>query len=244
MDKEILYEILNSKSEILSSVEIESILNDELDKSPEEMDTDLIDLCLDALNTVDEEKLNKQKKTYRLGKILIAAAIFALVIGITIPVCAKLLNINVPDGIVAFYKDCFHVDLSPNEYVDDIAGQLEQDGIENAILPKIVFYKESVISHYLRTDDTNAIILNFDFTNDNIDGSVTIQKYNEYNFYSGKRNISLDFEDIEYIKQNDVEILVFSKDDLSYIYYTVDKAEYSIVLDSNFETAYQIAKSI
>ena len=61
MNKEILYEILNSKSETLSSAEIESILNEELDKSPQEMDTDLVDLCLEALNLVDEKKLNNRK---------------------------------------------------------------------------------------------------------------------------------------------------------------------------------------
>lgn len=54
MNKKTLYEILSSKSEKLSSTDIEAILNDELDKHPDKMDTDLVDLCLIALNTVDE----------------------------------------------------------------------------------------------------------------------------------------------------------------------------------------------
>lgn len=244
MNKEILYEILNSKSETLSSAEIENIMNEELDKSTQDMDTDLIDLCLEALNTVDEEKLNKRKKKYRFGRMMVAAAIFIVIIGITIPVCAKYLSINVPEGIVTIYKECFNIDISKDVYVDDIVGMLEQDGIEKVILPRMVLNKDTNIYHYLCTDDTNAIIVNFDFIDKNIYGSITIEKYNEYSFFSGKSDVSSDFDNVEYINQNDIEILVFSKGNLSYINYTIEKIDYSIVLDSDFETAYQIAKSI
>lgn len=49
MDKNILIEILKSKNDDISVKEIEDSLNEELSKSPEEMDTDLVDLCLKAL---------------------------------------------------------------------------------------------------------------------------------------------------------------------------------------------------
>lgn len=244
MNKEILYEILNSESETLSSTEIENIMNEELDKSTQDMDTDLIDLCLEALNTVDEEKLNKKKKKYRFGKIMVAAAIFIVIAGITIPVCAKHLNINIPKGIVTIYQEYFNIDISKNEYIDDIVGTLEHDGIEKVVLPKIVLNKDTDIYNYLYNNDTNAIIVNFDFTDKTIYGSVTIEKYNEYDFFSGKSDVSSDFENIEYINQNNIDILIFSNGDLSYINYTIEKTDYNIVLDSDFETACQIAKGI
>lgn len=244
MNKEILYEILSSKSETLSSAEIESILNEELDKSPQEMDTDLVDLCLEALNTVDEKKLNKRKRRLNISKALIAAVVFVIVIVISIPVCAKYLSIDVPDGIVSLYRECLHIDISPEVNINDIIDEFEQNGIDNVVLPKIVFRKNTVISNYSCTDDSNTFVANFDFKTDNIFGSITIEKYDKYDFISGKVDVSSDFESVEYINKNGIEILVFSKDDLSYINYSVDKIDYSIVLYSDFETAYQIAESI
>ena len=43
-----------------------------------------------------------------------------MIIGIAIPTCAKHFNVTIPKGIVTFYSDCFNVDLSQTEYVDDI----------------------------------------------------------------------------------------------------------------------------
>lgn len=244
MNKEILYEILNSKSETLSSAEIESILNEELDKSPQEMDTDLVDLCLEALNTVDEKKLNKRKRRLNISKALIAAVVFVTVIVISIPVCAKYLSIDVPDGIVSLYRECLHIDISPEVNINDIIDEFEQNGIDNVVLPKIVFGKNTVISNYSCTDDSDTFVANFDFENVDVVGRITIDKYEKYDFFSGKVDVSSDFENVEYINKNGIEILVFSKDDLSYINYSIDKIDYSIVLHSDFETAYQIAESI
>lgn len=244
MNKEILYEILNSKSETLSSTEIESILNDELDKSPQEMDTDLVDLCLEALNTVDEKKLNKRKRKLNISKALIAAVVFVTVIVISIPVCAKFLNIDVPDGIVSLYRECLHIDISPEVDINYIIDQFEQNGIDNVVLPEIVFDRNTVISNYSHTDDSNTIEANFDFENVDVIGRITVEKYNNYDFFIGKSEVTTDFENIEYVDHNGIEILVFSKDNLSYISYSMDNIDYSIVLHSDFETAYQIAESI
>lgn len=244
MNKEILYEILNSKSETLSSAEIESILNEELDKSPQEMDTDLVDLCLEALDSVDEKKLNNRKKKYRLSKILIAAALFALIIGISIPVCAKYLNVNVPQGIVTLYKECFNIDISNESGIKDIAAQLQNDGLDNVILPKTVFEIDTIITDYYHDDSSSNVNFEFSFKNNSINGYVAIKEFDDYSFFNGKSKVSSDFEDVEYLNQNGVTILLFSKGDMSYINYSVDNIEYNIVLFSNYEIAYEIAKTI
>lgn len=244
MNKEILYDILNSKSETLSSAEIENIMNEELDKSTQDMDTDLIDLCLEALNTVDEEKLNKKKKKYRFGKVLIAAAILVVVVSISIPVCAKYLDMNVPDGIVTLYKECFNIDISKDVIVDDIFGQLEQDGIENIVLPENIYKTNTIVSNYSLLVEDNETLYGFDFTDGNIFGHVSIEKYNQYDFFTGKSKVTYDFDNILYLEKDQIEIVVFSKDDVSCIRYTNDKMDYSIVLETDFDTACQIAKTI
>lgn len=244
MNKEILYEILNSKSETLSSAEIESILNEELDKSPQEMDTDLVDLCLEALTSVDEKKLNKRKHRLNISKVLIAAVIFVTAIVISIPVCAKYLSIDVPDGIVSLYRECLHIDISPEVNINDIIDEFEQNGMDNVVLPKIVFRNNTVISNYSCTDDSDTFVANFDFENDNISGSVTIEKYDKYDFFSGIGKVSSEFNSIEYLNVNDISVMVFGIDDKSYISYTIDKTDYCIALKCDHETACQIAKTL
>lgn len=239
MNKEILYEILNSESESLSTAEIESILNEELDKSPEEMDTDLVDLCLDALETVGEKKLNKRKHRIRISRVLIAAVIFVLMIGLSIPACARFFSIDVPDGVVKFYNDCFNVDLSNDKGIDNINGRLKQDGIVDAVLPKMIFSKETVITNYHLDNGVE-----FAFSNDKINGYVTIQNYNDYDFLIGSKKTVSDFEQFETLEIDNVTVLVFGNDNTSYIDYVVDNTEYNISIMCDYKTALQIAKTI
>ena len=49
MNKKILKEILKTESVSFSYEEIQQILDEELEKSADEMDTQLIDLCIDVL---------------------------------------------------------------------------------------------------------------------------------------------------------------------------------------------------
>lgn len=244
MNKEILYEILKSESEILSSAEIENIMNEELDKSPQDMDTDLIDLCLEALNTVDEEKLNIRKKKYRLGRILIAAAVFVLAIVITIPVCAKYLSINVPQGIVTLYKDCFNIDISKDEYIADISGQLEFDGVENAVLPKMIFDPETKISSYSCRNDNEILDIEFSFSDEEYSGRIFIRNTHSVNNALSNKKINSYYETVEYYDVNDISVLVFSNENDSLINYNVDGFEYSITLNCDYYTACQIAETL
>ncbi|MGN1420984.1 MAG: hypothetical protein ACI4XC_05675 [Eubacterium sp.] len=245
MNKEILYEILNSESESLSSAEIEAILNEELDKSEEEMDTDLIDLCLDALDTVDEEKLNKRKYRIRISKALIAAVILVMLIGISIPVCARFFSIDVPDGIVSFYNDCFNVDIANDGYVNDILGQLEHDGLDDIVLPKMIFSSETKNSNYSKEESDNSTMINFDFESNGLTGHIIIRSYKpNYDFLVEENKTNLEFESIKYFSIGDISCIVFNRGKNSYINYVINNTEYNISLDCNFETACQIAKTL
>lgn len=245
MNKEILYEILKSKSEKLSAAEIESIMNEELDKSTSTMDTDLIDLCLEALESAEKEQLNKRRIRLKVSKILIAAVIFVLIIGISIPTCAKHFNVTIPKGIVTFYSECFNVDLSQKEYVDDIFSQLESNGIETATLPEMMFYPETEIYNYFVKNLEKSNIISFDFSNTQIEGHVDIQK-NPNNFDNTYLNdkATVEFENVDYIEIKGISVLVFGKDNVSCIFYRKNDIEYNITLKCNYKTAYEIAKTI
>lgn len=244
MNKEILYEILKSKSEKLSAAEIESIMNEELDKSTSTMDTDLIDLCLEALENAEKEQLNKRRVRLKVSKILIAAVIFVLIIGISIPTCAKHFNVTIPEGIVTFYSDCFNVDLSQKEYVDDIFSQLENNGLDNVVLPKIVYSTKTKISNYTCNNDNDVLYIKFSFSTDEFDGRVTIDKLYSANNDSSNIKVNDSFDQMNYYELNDISVVVFCKDDYSLINYIANDFEYNISLNCDYETACQIAKTL
>ena len=71
MNKEILKNLMRTSSVEFTYDEINEMLNEELEKSPEEMDTELVELCIDVLSNYvnegnkifDEEVLPKKAKT-------------------------------------------------------------------------------------------------------------------------------------------------------------------------------------
>ena len=244
MNKEILYEILKSKSEKLSAAEIESIMNEELDKSTSTMDTDLIDLCLEALESAEKEQLNKRRVRLKVSKILIAAVIFVLIIGIAIPTCAKHFNVTIPEGIVTFYSDCFNVDLSQDEYIDDLLGQLEQDGIESVVLPKTTILPETKISNYSCNYDNDVLYVKFSFSTEEFNGYVTMSNSYFKNGDSPILKVNDTYGEMDYYDVNGISVLVFCKDDCSLINYSVNGIDYNISLNCDYETACQIAKTL
>ena len=83
MDKDTLKEILQTDSLMLSVAEIEAILDEELEKPPEEMDTDLIERCALAIESLknNNRPFTKRKSLYKTI-VVIAAAILLLFAGI------------------------------------------------------------------------------------------------------------------------------------------------------------------
>ena len=115
-----LLETLKSKSITLKIEDIEAIMDEELSKDPKEMDTDLIDLCVNAINESYDEKeasmnegickIPSKKNIWK--KILSTAAILTLSIGIAIPVSAHYIDNETLNQIVQYIEDHFSINLS------------------------------------------------------------------------------------------------------------------------------------
>lgn len=116
MDKLKLTDTLKSKSMTLTVGEIESIMDEELNKSPDEMDTELIELCADLLdkayfkpetaNLTDNTSLSDNKKSknkkLKLGRFLLIAALITVCISVAVPVGAKCIYSNASNDIVEY----------------------------------------------------------------------------------------------------------------------------------------------
>lgn len=246
MNKDAIIEILSSKSENLSVNEIQSILDNELNKSEEEMDVELIERCLDALESIPTQKANRKRARINFTKVLIAAVIFVLLFALTIPVCAKYFNINVPNGIVEFYGDHFDVDISNNKYVDDILAELEKNGIKDAVLPKIVFEKDTKIYDLTSLNDGSRKTVVFSFNNEKSKGKISIQQNNnQYSFDNYISKLESSTEQIKTIKINEIQTIIYTNNDCSYIEYNYQGFDYTIaIIESDYETACQIAQTI
>lgn len=237
------------------------MLDEELAKPPEEMDTELVDICLDALdgkfdsipeNTVDDntadndcDAKSKNKKRVKIGRVLLIAAVVAIILGFSVTAGAKFLSIDASDDVVQYSDDGFSVNL--NNSNDDIISVLEKDGLSDIVLPAEITDGTYKISSY-NFDDSNEEILkyNFDiFSNTFGAGHITIQYYNNYfDFSAGKRKFNSEFQNVVQIDKQNYTVIVFGDDETSFIYYIIDNAEYSINFDMDFSTAYDIAKGM
>lgn len=237
MNKEVLYEILNSESEKLSSAEIENILNEELDKSPEEMDTDLVDLCLDALNRADEAQVNKKRHRISLAKILVAAVLCMLIVSISIPVGARYFDIEAPRGVIRFYEDCIGIKMP---HRDD-------KGTDALALPEMFYSDEIEIFDYTEENIDNLQKTQFRFTYDDINGAVVIYKEDEVTAdIAQKAESTTNCECIQVTQVNGIDVLVISKYDGndSIISYYCGNIYCSIAIKCDFDTAKEIAKTL
>ncbi len=260
MDKDILYEILQSESESLTAAEIESIMNEELDKSPDEMDTDLIELCLDALTKANEEELKSKKHRVRLSRVLIAAVIFIMVLVFAIPVCAKVFYFDVPEGVVRIYNDYFYIDLSGDEdkgntedkknkedkeNISDINQRIQADGIENPILPSFIYSDEVKIYDYKFNKNDIFDDLFFSFTYNELSGGISILRSNEIDNLFDNNTVSQNFDYIKYFEKDNCRGIILVNKYGSSIQYIDGNISYNIILDcDDYETALEIAESL
>lgn len=244
MDKETFIKILSEQSLTFNRSELMELMNAELEKSEDEMDVDFICRCLDALDTKNvQQKDNTKSKRIKLGRLLLIAAIVAVIISIAVPAGAKLLRINADNGVVNYNKDHFDINLSNDN--TDLKATLEDNGIGDVILPSCFYdgYKVTDFSVF-KIEDNNCVTYTMSIEKDII-CAVNIDAYEKsYEFSNGDTKGPNNFSNVEQIEVDGIKALVFSDETMSYIYYIVDNFEYNITLDCNSEKAMEIAKTI
>lgn len=248
MKKETFMAILEEDSMIFTEKELWEMIDEELAKDPSEMDTDLVDLCLDALDgKFDDEEIERinTRKRLRPGKILLVAAVIVLILGISLPVCAKHLNLNTGEGVIHYIDNHFEVNLGTSNKSVDVLSQLRNEDI-NAVIPNELLKSGYSFDNYqVDYKNLNCKTYYVEFENKDIKGSITINNYiDNSEFLAGKSRADDEFENFEQISKNGHDILVFGDKETSYIYYVIDNTEYNILLECNYSTAYDIAETL
>ena len=259
MDKITLLEILKTEPFSFTLREIEEIMDEELSKTPDEMDTDLIDICADILDKEyskenAEPKSNNQKvKKFKSGKVLLIAAILIVILGLSLSASAKFLNIDASEKVVKFVNNHFHVDLG-KENIDadncydnslDLINALENEGFENVILPAALISEDYSAKIKTYSDETieNATI-DFKSNTADISGTVNITMHTDNNFSIGQISMSNLYNQVKQIVAKEMDVLIFDNDTYSVIYYIDNNIEYYITIDCDFDSAVEIAETI
>lgn len=263
MDKETLKQILSEKSMSFTEKEIREMVESELEKSPEEMDTDFIDACLDALSVKynninseadipaekDDQKdkdkdKGKIKKIIKFGKILAIAVVFSILLGSTISTGAKYISINASEDFVTYCLNHFNVDLRKKDDIEDIAETFADDGIENVVLPSAIIGDDYRQFDYQNTENNS----NFKFKGKEtpIYGTVNINTYSdEFSFMAGEFEINEEYYSVHQLTVDDIDVLTLYSDGYSTIMYLNNNDEYTITLrDCDFDTTLSIAETI
>lgn len=258
MNSSTLKEILKVKDLSFSKEEIENIMDEELEKSPEEMDAELIDMCLDILTGVQEKKAdentsdssakpNKKVKTIKFKKGMLVAAIITLLITIVIPVGAKIFDIDVPESMLKVYEEYFHLDMGTYD-TQDLNSLLAENDLKDTVLPKFLFSDDCKITNFEIFDKESITKIMFDYDNrkQNIKGRVTLNNSDVYSgFFVGETLVGRQYEGAKEINVSGMDVVIFAENSRCIIVYHVDGIEYNIVIYGvTMDKAVEIAETL
>lgn len=255
-----LKEILEEKEMKFTVADINALMDAELEKSPEEMNVDLVSLCADILNEVynNSEKSSEKvpaKRKVKARKILLIAAIVAVLSVIAIPAGARFMPSEAADKIVDFCYDHFKIDLRGEDDTpagsdggNELVNNLILESLHTLKLPEVLLgdeYEKSVQTE--ENDLIETIYIDFSNVGTQISGSVMVTQYknDKVEIGNGVSNIPNTHKNFKQLTIGETDVLIFSLDEKTYIKYIEGYTEYEIaLLNTELETAVKIAESI
>jgi len=244
MNKKILKEILKTESVSFSYEEIQQILDEELEKSADEMDTQLIDLCIDVLSRekAPEQKEEKKHKKISPKKLLLIAAVISIIAALAIPVTAQIPAIQSQGGIIKVLENYISVNLSGGEKYN-LSKEMQDYNVPEHLIPSRFFESDCVVTDVQNTGD-NVFRFGFELTSLDIDGYIAVSKGSEkWEFGYNYADIYAEAEQLEQLSVNGTEIFVYSsKDGQVNVLYATDN--YSISILFNNLTIYEVMEIV
>lgn len=253
ISKKKLKKMIASDFTDLSTEEIKSLIQKEVDKGPDKLDTDYIDLCFELLSIKNNSTNAKKVKFTKSAKVLLVAAALMVVFISTITVSAQF-NLNIPEKIVQLINgnaeidyNLENADITADGYAlldSDLAKQLADYGITPVTFPEKMIKENSKITKIkLDMNEDVLKIVDIDFEYNGQKGSLYIQQISENTGSTGVNTV-LDIKSGRMINVNGMDVLVFEQENSCSIRYKDNFTTYDIHLDCNLETAIKFAESI
>ncbi len=194
-----------------------------------------------------------QKRKFKAGKILLIAAVVALLSAVAVPAGARFLPSKTTDKIIDFCYDHFKIDLRGDKAATasadsgDLVNSLILESLHTLKLPEVLLSDEYEKSARVQeTDLMTTIYVDFNSVSSETSGNMMISQYKDGNveLHNGIGNVSDLYKFFEQLTVNDIEVLVFGENSEIYIKYVYENTEYEVFLNCDFDTALLIAESI
>ena len=253
LSKKKLKKMIDSDFTDLSTEEIKALIQKEVDKGPDKLDTDYIDLCFELLSIKSNSTNAKKVKFTKSAKVLLIAATLMVVFISTITVSAQF-NLNIPEKIVHLINgnaeidyNLENADTTADGYAlldTDLAKQIADYGITPVTFPEEMIKENSKITKIkLDMNEDVLKIVDIDFEYNGQKGSLYIQQISENTGSTGVNTV-LDIKSGRMINVNGMDIIVFEQENSCSIIYKDSLTTYDINLYCDFETAIKFAESI
>lgn len=253
LSKKKLKKMIASDFTNLSTEEIKALIQKEVDKGPDEIDTDYIDLCFELLSIKNNKQKSSKVKFTKPTKVLLAAAVLMVVFISTITVSAQF-NLNIPQKIAQLINgnaeidyNLENADTTANGYAlleSDLAKQLVDYGITPVTFPEEMIKENCTITQIesMFSDSiSNSVDIDFDYKGQQ--GWLTIEQMSKELETVGVNTV-MDIKSGQMINVNGMDVLIFEQENNCKIKYKDKLTTYDISLDCDLETAIQFAESI
>lgn len=248
-----LKKFLNDNSWELNKKIVEEMMEKELEKEPENINSEFIDVCMNYLTGYSTEETSNQKgkvikkkqnKRIKFSRLIIAAVIVILSVSTALTAYANSNNMQISDVFVSIFENKAVIKYSEKDllehYSNNLNGnplynELEATGIKNIMLPFDLYNMEyNIISNESIANEKNLII---HFEN-NIEVKLTEykEKYNIQNL-----EISGTFTSCRKIIINKTDIYLFERQDTdsveTLISYQIKETQYLIIINKDIISA-------
>ncbi len=261
-DKEFLV-FINDKS-LDGSLEesLNRIIDEEMEKSEKEMDTALIEYCLDKLNNLEtvthdtEEKKgngdsNGKHINFKFKKAIAIAAAVAVFLGGTLSVSVFIFDVNLFDGIVEIYDDYIRINFNKTDdkadsyqlLGTDLVKELADNKFDEVLLPEAIFSEYYEIQK-MEYDVTEVVMMaDLTFKYENKYGYINIRKYSTQEIVPDVEFFNVT-SNVEKLTIGNTDVYCFMQDDFAAITYRDGLSMYFIQIPLNLADAIEFAKTI
>ncbi len=245
--KETEKNILSGK---LTKEDIKKLIDDELSKNPDDIDTDYVDLCFDILEKFEKNNVS----SFPQGKIqtktlLIAAVVIILVVS---TLTASAITFGIPqkiaqliNGDVFFDYGLENADKTADGYAlgnTELAKKIKEAGVSPVTIPEKFTENNCVINSIEKKDrhkDGTEIDVYADLTFDGIVCEMHITTYDWQGDESYKEPLSG-----ELVRANGLDVMVLKFENESVIIYKDGKNRYELRLYTKKDIARDFAMTI
>jgi hypothetical protein len=254
---------LNDK-ELDGSLEenLSKIIDDEMEKPEEEMDTELIEYCLDKLSELDSNATNADIKKgngdsndkhikIKFRRVIAIVAVAAVLLVGTMSVSAVIFDVNLFDGMVELYNDYIRINFDKTDdkadnyqlLGTDLAKELADNGFDKVLLPEAIFSDEYEITEieYESGELMNSANITFKYKNEL--GSLDITKYTMDEIVPDIEFLNVTSE-IKEVKSGNVTIYCFMQGNSAAVTYRDGLSIYSFQVPMNLDKSIEFAKTI